>query len=54
MQVNANVQLNNREIGANFKLVKEEGENDFFSNLLSGSSEVDDIVDDEDEAFGDE
>ena len=55
MQFDASVNVNNRTIGAKFNLAKEEGESDFFTNLLGSSKdEVDDIVDDEDEVLDDD
>lgn len=55
MQFDANVNINNRTIGANFNLAKEEGETDFFTALLGSSKdEIEDIVDDEDEVLDDD
>ena len=52
MKIGANINLDNRTIGGSFNLTKEEGEDDFFSNLFSkNDKEIEDLIDDEEYAF---
>lgn len=52
MKIGANINLDNRSIGGSFNLTKEEGEDDFFSNLFSkNDKEIEELIDDEEEAL---
>ena len=54
MKVNANVNMDKRNIAVGFSAEKEEGESDFFDSLFNKNKEIDDLLDDEDDIDDDE
>ena len=61
MKLGANIDIGKRAITGTISLMKEEGEGDFLGGLINGTignlvdkDSIEDIIDDEDEAFGDE
>lgn len=61
MKVGASITIDKRVISGTVSLHREEGESDFLGGLITGTlgnlieeDEIEDIIDDEDEALGDE